>query len=181
MTKLAASSGIIIYEDGNKLYISKSRANWTSTFLFVTGLLAVILLVNGVLQWTALKDTVNGSSIIGMVLTGIGILFTIIFWRVWAYRKKNRAIPPDQLEKIAILDPGTNTLLDGQQNILSPLSQAYLVRKIQLTSSSPELILYWGGGSISIVKGNPFSGGIAAIEKVLSTGPFGISKGIPKK
>ncbi len=181
MTKLAASSGTVIYEDGNKLHISKRPANWTSTFLFVTGLLAFILLVNGVLQLTVFKEQLNGSSTIGMALIGIGALVIILFWRVWAYRKKARAIPPHQLENIAILDLGNNTLLDGQQNILTPLNQAYLIRKMQITSSSPELILYWNGGSLSIVKGNPFSGGVAAIEKVLSTGPFGLSKGVRKK
>lgn len=32
MIKLAASSGIVIYEAGNKLYISKSPAGWINTF-----------------------------------------------------------------------------------------------------------------------------------------------------
>jgi hypothetical protein len=50
MIKLAASSGTVIYENDNKLYIAKKPAQWTSTFLFVTGLLAFILLANGVLQ-----------------------------------------------------------------------------------------------------------------------------------
>lgn len=175
MIILAASSGIVIHEDGNKLYISKRRATWTSTFLFVTGLLVVILLGNGVLQLTTFKEQVNGSSTIGMVLIGVGALFTILFWRVWVVRKKAHAIPPHQLEHIAIIDTANNTLLDGQQNILTPLNQAYLMRKMQITSSSPELIIQWANGSLSIAKGNPFSGGIAAIEKVL------LSKGIRKK
>jgi hypothetical protein len=175
MTKLAESSGIVIHEAGNKLYISKRPANWTSTFLFVTGLLAFILLVNGVLQLVVFKNQVTGSSKIGIILILIAVFFIILFWRVQVYQKKVRAIPLHELKNIGIFDFESNNLLDGQQNILTPINQAYLMRKMQLSSSSPELIVHWSGGSLSIVRGNPFSGGIAGIEKLL------LSKGIRKK
>jgi len=174
MTKLTASSGTVIHEEGNKLYISKSRASWTSTFLFVTGLLAFILLANGVLQLTAFKDQF-GSSKIGIILILLAVVFIFIFWRISIYHKKARTTPQNELLTIAIADFEHNILLDGQQNILTPLDQAYLIRKMQLTSSSPELIIQWPRGSLSIVKGNPFSGGIAGIEKLL------MSKGIRKR
>ncbi len=175
MIKLAEGSGIVIHEAGNKVYISKRRATWTSTFLFVTGLLAVILLANGVLQFTVFKEQANGSPTAGLVLAGMGILFSILFWRVWLYQKKVSVAPLSELKTIAIFDFGTNNLLDGQQNLLAPINQAFLVRKMQLTSSSPELIIHWGSGSLSIARGNPFSGGIAGIEKAL------VSKGIRKR
>ena len=175
MVKLADSSGIVIYEDGNKLYISKRPATWTSVFLFVTGLLAFILVANGVLQLSVFKDQAPGSSKIGIILIGIGALVTLIFWRVRRYHKKLRTIPFHELKTIAIFDFENNNLLDSQQNILTPLKQAWLQRKMQLSSSSPELIIAWDRGSLSIVKGNPFSGGIAGIEKVLT------AKGIRRK
>lgn len=175
MTKLAECSGTVIYESGNKLYISKRSATWINTFLFVTGLLAFILLANGVLQLTVLKEQVTGSSRIGIILIGIALIFIIIFWRVRLYQKKVNVAPPRQLETICILDFDSNNLLNGQQNILTSINQTYTTRKMQITSSSPELLLCWNGGSLGIVKGNPFSGGIASIEKVL------LSKGIKKK
>lgn len=174
MTKLATASGVVIYEEGSKVYISKTRASWTSTFLFVAGLLALILLANGVLQLFVIKEP-NGSSKLGIILLGIGAFFTVIFWRVWVYRKKVGATPFDQLIKIAVLDFQTNNLLNGQQQILTPLNHVYLKRKMQLASSSPELLLEWSNGSLSIVSGNPFSGGILSIESVL------LSKGIRKR
>jgi len=45
---------------------------------------------------------------------------------------------------------------------------------MQLTSSSPALELHWNTGSITIVQGNPFSGGVSAVEKAL------VSKGVRK-
>ncbi len=175
MTKLAESSGTVIYEAGNKLYISKRPAQWTTVFLFVTGLLAFILLINGVLQFTVLKDQIPGSTKIGTTLILLAVLFITIFWLVRNYQKKISAIPLHELKNIAVLDFESNNLLDDEQNILSPLNQAWITRKMQVTSSSPELIIQWSHGYISIAKGNPFSGGIAGIEKVL------LAKGIRKK
>jgi len=175
MTKLAASSGIIIHEVGSQLYISKKPANWTSTFLFVTGLLSFILLANGILQLTLFKDQIAEAPKLGAILILVAVVFVIAFWRIWVYQKKVNAFPLESFQRIAIFDFESNNLLDDQQNILTPLNKAYLIRKMQLTSSSPELLIRWNNGSLSIVKGNPFSGGIASIEKLL------LSKGIRKK
>lgn len=174
MIKLAESSGTAIYEEGSKLYISKRPAGWTPTFLFVTALLAFILLANGILQSFVFNDSSSYSTRLGVIFILAGLLFVFIAWKTWSYRKKLAAIPPSLLQHTAIIDFAANTLLDGGQHILAPLSQAYLQRKFQLSSSSPELVLLWPGGSLSIVKGNPFAGGITAIENVL------LSKGIRK-
>lgn len=174
MTKLAAASGVIIYEDGSRLYISKTPASWTATFLFVTGLLAFILLGNGVLQLFVMGEP-DGSPRLGIILLIISVFFIILFWRVWVYRKKASATPFDKLVNIAVVDFESNNLLNGQQQILTPLHQAYLRRKMQLGSSSPELIIEWSQGSLSLVKGNPFSGGVSVIENIL------LSKGIRKR
>ncbi len=172
MIKLAASSGTVIYEDQLKLYITKKPAQWTSTFLFVTGLLAFILLTNGLLQLFVFEMKIPDAPNLGLILLGLGVLFAVIFWRVFAYRKKVNAKPVTELKCICIIDLNNNTLLDGQQNILASLDQVILTRKMQLTSSSKQLVLQWNKNSLTIVEGNPFSGGIDAVEEVL------ISKGI---
>ncbi len=173
MLKLAESSGTIVYENENKLYITKKPGQWISTFLFVTGLITVILLVNGFLQIFVFDFT--NSLTIGMVLLGLGILIAFIFWRVLAYRKKLGALPLNELKCICIIDLASNQLLDGKQNILAPLNALQLTRKMQITSSSPSLLLKWNNNSLTLVEGNPFSGGIAAVEKAL------ISKGLKNK
>lgn len=174
MAKLAESSGTVIYEDGNKLYIIKKPAQWTSTFLFVTGLLAFILLTNGVLQLFFFNKQFDLSLTPGIILSALGILFAFVFWRVMLYRKKINARPLNELRYVCVLDLGTNNLLDAAGNILSPLNAVQLMRAMQFSSSSPSLALRWNNGSLTIVKGNPFAGGISAVEKVL------ISKGMKK-
>lgn len=175
MNKLAASSGIVLYEAGKRLYVCKSGSGASATILFVTGVLAFILFANGVLQLTVLKDRFRGASRLGYTLAGIGLLFAILFWRLLLYQKKRRAAPPETLNHVCIFDFESNNLLNAQQQIIAPLSQVHLTRKMQLTSSSPELLVCWNGGSLSIMKGNPFSGGIGDIEKGL------VAKGIRKR
>ena len=167
MIKLAASSGTVIYENDNKLYITKKTAQWTSTFLFVTGLLAFILVVNSLLQLFVLEMKLPDAPNLGFILLGLGILFALIFWRVLVYRKKINAKPVSELKCICIIDLTANNLLDGKQNILAPLNQVQLSRKMQFTSSSPELVLQWNKNTLTLVEGNPFAGGIAAVEQAL--------------
>lgn len=112
---------------------------------------------------------------VGLILFAVGMFIVIIFWRILLYRKKVNDIPVTDLETICIFDFVNDNLLDGLQNILSPLSEVYLQRKMQLTSSSPQLIVTWRSGTLSIVKGNPFSGGIDSVEKTL------MAKGLKKR
>jgi hypothetical protein len=175
MIKLASSSGTVIYEAGNKLYITKKPAQWTSTFLFVTGLLAFILLANGLLQLFVFKMQPAIPQSLGIMLIAAGVLFAFIFWKVIVYRKKINAKPVSELKCICIIDLNNNTLLDENQNTLASLNHVQLSRKMQLTSSSPSLVLQWNKNALTLVQGNPFDGGITAVQEVL------IAKGINRK
>lgn len=175
MIKLATSSGTVIYENQNKLYITKKPAQWTSTFLFVTGLIAFILLANGLLQLFVFEMKLADAPNLGIILTATGVLFSLIFWRVLVYRKKVNAKPVNELKCICIVDLNNKTLLDDQQNIMAPLNQVILTRKMQITSSSKQLVLQWNKNTLTLVEGNPFAGGIEAVEQAL------ISKGIKRK
>lgn len=172
MVKLAESSGTIIYDSGNKLFISKKPAQWITTALFVTGLLSFIFIVNGVLQLFVFKNAQNATSTIGIVLLALGTIFSLIVWRILAYRKKINFIPFEKLKNICVIDFTNNNLLDSNNNILTSLDTVTMKRKMQLASSSPKLILNWNKKSIVLVKGSPFSGGVSAVERAL------ISKGI---
>ncbi|MEO6542037.1 MAG: hypothetical protein ABIN74_13625 [Ferruginibacter sp.] len=167
MIKLAESSGTVIYENENKLYLTKKPAQWTTTFLFVTGLIAFILLANGILQLFVFKTEIPGAPNLGIILLAAGIFFTLVSWRITAYRKKLNTRPLNELKCICIIDLADNKLLDGQQHILSLLEDVQLLRKMQITSSSPQLVLTWDKNTLTIVEGNPFSGGIGAVEKAL--------------
>lgn len=108
------------------------------------------------------------------ILMGIGFLFLGISIYVARYKKKLNALPLDQLETICAFDFNTGKLLDNTHRVVADLSQVTLRRAMQLSSSSPSLVLNIPGGSIKLVKGNPFSGGVSAVENLL------IARGIKK-
>lgn len=172
MIKLAESSGTVIYDRGNKLYITKKPAQWTSTFLFVTGLLAFLFIANGVLQLFLFKNSHGAIPFAAILLTTLGVIFIIVFWSTLRYRKKINEIPFDELEKICVIDFTNNNLLDAKENVLSSLDYITLDRKMQFASNSPALIFKWNKNKLLLVKGSPFSGGVTAVEGAL------ISKGI---
>ncbi len=172
MIKLAESSGTVIYDSGNKLYITKKPAQWTSTFLFVTGLLAFLFIANGVLQLFLFKNPHGAIPFAAILLTALGVTFIAVFWSVLRYRKKINNLPFDELKQICVIDFTTNNLLDSEETILCSLNDVILDRKMQLGSSSPALILKWNKNKLLLVKGSPFSGGVSAVEGAL------ISKGI---
>lgn len=172
MLKLAESSGTVIYEDGNKLYITKKPAQWIGGLFFAFGLAAFLFLTYGFLKILFFNTHSNNDQAAGLILLASGGVFALIFWRIALYRNKINAIPGDLLKRICIIDLTANDLLDDQENFLAPLHAVQLKRKRQLTSRSPSLVLTWNKNTLTLVEGNPFSGGIAAVEKAL------ISKGI---
>ncbi len=174
MIKLAASADTAIYENAGNLYILKRPNNWLSTVLFVTGLLGFLLLANGILQLFVFNKSTTSVSMGGTMLAVSGIFFLFIFWRIMVYKKKSDSIPPEKLDCVCIFDLAANKLLDGSKNVLASLDTVYITRQMQITSSSPKLVLRYNNKTLTIAKGNPFSAGIAAIEKVL------VSKGIKK-
>ena len=172
MRKLISASGVIVHEEGDKLYISKIPAPWTATFVFVSGLSSLVFIVNGLIELFMLSE--KGSTRIGLVLLSLGIFCVILLLHVLNFKRRNNRLPLHKLEVIAIFDFAHKNLLDRQHQILKPLSQIRITRRMQISSSSPELLIQWDGGSLRLAKGNPFSGGIEGIEQIL------ISKGVKK-
>jgi hypothetical protein len=168
--KLAVSSGTVVYELNNQIIVAQKPARWTTTFMFVSGLITLILLVNG-----ALQILFHPGIAISITLFGSGMLFLAITILVAKYRKKVNAIPWNELEVICRFDHGTGNVIDSQGQIIAELAEARLKRQMQLTSSSPALVLLAGSRKIKLVKGSPFSGGVSAVHKAL------VERGIRKK
>ena len=172
MKSVAESSGTVVFEREGKFYIAQRPARWLSTALFVFGLLTFVFLINGILQLFVFEA---GLQTAGIILFAVGTVFLFFFILLLRFRKKIRVQSPDGLPFLCILDFNSGNLLDASEKVLSPLSSVTVKRKMQIGSSSPKLILSWDKKSITIVKGNPFSGGVSAIETFLCS--KGINRG----
>ncbi|TND06973.1 MAG: hypothetical protein FD123_3437 [Bacteroidetes bacterium] len=165
--RIAQASGTVVYEKENKIYLMRQPGSWTSTWLFVSGLLTFIFLANGILQIFLYLDSGRGFLIPGIVLLAAGILLFFVFWKIRSIRRKNNALPAEKLACICIIDTGNDRLLGPSGNTLAALSSVKMKRKMQFGSSSPALVLCWERETLLLVKGNPFSGGVGAIEHAL--------------
>lgn len=50
MNKLAVSSGTVVYELNNQIVVARKPARWTTTFIYVTGLITLLAIVNAAVQ-----------------------------------------------------------------------------------------------------------------------------------
>ncbi|HBX52942.1 MAG TPA: hypothetical protein DEH02_17900 [Bacteroidales bacterium] len=171
LKKQASSSGTEVFESGKKLYLLKKPAQWTSVALFVTGLVSAILLVNGIIMFISN----SGTAVTGLVLLLLGLIILFAAFLIMRHRAKINRIPANELPCICIFDFEKDMLIDGTGKVVCPISSVRLARSFQLASSSPSLVLKWENKSLLLVKGNPFSGGINAVERFL------IEKGVQRK
>ena len=119
MKNVAESSGTVIFEHEGKLYIVRKPSQWTSTALFVTGLLTFIFLANGILQLFVFNKGSDKLSAAGIILSAAGVLFAFISWRIIALRKKINSLPPEKFKSICVIDLGSDNLLDENEKAFS--------------------------------------------------------------
>jgi len=161
---LAESSGVAIIERGALLYIIDRGTRGLYTAGFVGGLIAVIVGITGLVQLVLVVMGAGGILPLGAIALTIGALAGMGLWRVVVTIRKRRALPLEQLTALAIVDRQQGILCNPAGQPLAPLASVSLSRKMQLASSSPVLQLSWPGGALCVVRGNPFAGGIDAVE-----------------
>ena len=160
---LARCGSDVLVEDGERWIFGRQPGTGGGTLVFVLGLLAVIVTINGVVQ-TVLGSAGAGVGV-GLVMLAVGLLF------VWAtvaiVRRRNRLRASAPVEPVLVLDFPTSTLRTGDDRELAPLAEVEFVARMQLASSASALHCRWPGGSRVVLRGNPFGGSIGPAEDAL--------------
>jgi hypothetical protein len=165
--KISESSGCVLFEKDDRVYIMQRPGSWTSVAGFIFLIIAIVLIGFGVFQLIESFINQNGTPATGLIFIAAGIITGFIFILIFRKKKQIAALSPERLKLICILDFTAGVLLDCNEKTLSPLSAVRIERDFQMTSSSPALAVAWPQGSIRIARGNPFTGGIAGIEDAL--------------
>ncbi|MCP4442168.1 MAG: hypothetical protein GY810_24940 [Aureispira sp.] len=172
-TKLAQASGTALFQKGDRIYAAKQPSTWVFTTLFIVGLLTLILGGNGlgltIAKLIGSEGLQDSSWLFGLIPLALGILSGIGAWKLYQYKKRVASLPFDQLTCICIFNLEDKTLLNAKGDTLARLTDIRWAKKMQLTSSSPTLVLSYppSKDKIIIVKGNPFGGGIKPIQNEL--------------
>lgn len=161
MTIVARCNGTLLVEDGDRLGVAEQGGGWINVAVFVTGLLTVILLVNGVVMLSIVglagAVLVGGSLVLGAALVGLLRL-----------RRRRRAAPPPA--PWLVFDRGARAVIDSNGSQLASFDRVTIERAWQAGSSSKALVLRHPGGRIVIARGNPFGDSVDAFEHVLTRG-----------
>mgnify|MGYP001327182821 CR=1 FL=1 len=160
MRVIADNGRFVLAEDGPRLLFLGRRGLIPVVLVFVTGLLTVILGVNA-----ALLIGLGMGQDDGRVPVGAGLLVaaTLLGWACVALVRRRRARreqPLDPATAIVVLDREAGVLRDSVGQVLAPLAQVKLMRRMQLASSARALHVVWPHGDRVVYRGDPFAGAI---------------------
>jgi membrane protein implicated in regulation of membrane protease activity len=138
-----------------------------------TGALAVVAFVLGaftlVVVGFGLVALVAGmpSRAVGAAFVAVGLLFAAVTVVVVRKILRRRSQPLQECRPVAVIDRklGIFSYCGGA---VVALDQVRFARKFQLGSSSPKLVAVTPGGTKILKRGNPFDGGIGAVDQLLT-------------
>lgn len=165
---LAESNGYALAKRGPVLLFVNRGTSAISTAGFVIGLMAFILGANALAQLGLLLLREHAIGLpISVALLATTALFGFGAWRLRSLVLQRRALPPEDVELLALVDLEENLLLDADGTTLAPLETVTFTRRFQLTASAPALAASWPGGSRLVAAGNVFAGSVHPIEAAL--------------
>jgi hypothetical protein len=163
-------NGAELVDQGGELWIIAKRSP-PHVASYLLGLIAVILLVNGIVQAVGGAGGNPRLSVgAGAIMFAFGTVFA--FALVALRRHAARLAAAEDPGPLLILAGGR--LLDGNRRDLVALGEVRYRKVMQLASSSRALALEWPTGEIIIARGNPFGDSIRGFVHALRS--HGIAK-----
>jgi hypothetical protein len=159
MPVIARCNGTLLVEEGGELRIVAQGGGWLGTAVYVTGLLTLIAMVNGLIQLTR-------SVSVGMPLLAFTMLLAAA---TTALLRRKRAVASSSGAAAPWLtfDFEARVLRDQAGAVLGSLDQVRAGRVWQLASSSRALRLKTPAGSFVIARGTPFGDSVDEVEDAL--------------
>ncbi|MBW2453732.1 MAG: hypothetical protein JRI68_04445 [Deltaproteobacteria bacterium] len=171
---ITRASGVGLIEQDGKLYAVDLGTGWAYTMGFVLGLITFIFGAFGTVQLVLAIAGAGGLAVLGAIFVPIAAATGVGLWLVVRHVQRRHAAPLGSLPVIVVFDFAAGQLCAATGQPLAPLAQVQLGHKLQLGSSSKALELRWPGGSVALVRGNPFAGGSSAIEDALGSRGLGV-------
>lgn len=167
--------GLVIAEDG-PLVLVVDRGNGPPAILaFVAGVVALVFGGFGAVALAAVA-TGHGAGLpvwICAALLTVGLVAAAISVAVVRRIRTSRTIPVSQYRPVAVFDRAAGVYRDADGRILAALTEVTFHRRMQMGSSSPKLVANTPTGTHTLVRGNPFTGGLGDLASVLTTAVHG--------
>lgn len=161
---LIDTGGLLVTDDGRRVLVIDRRTGGLTTVAFVLGVLTLVVGGFGLVALVAgtLSPTV------GAIFLAVGVGLAVATFLVVRTIRSRRKQPLNRCRPVAVIDRKLG-LFSYRGGALVQLDQVQFARKLQIGSSSPKLVAATPGGTLVLKRGNPFDGGIGAVDELLNT------------
>jgi hypothetical protein len=160
---LADTGGLVITDDGRRVLVFDRRTGVLAVLAFVLGVVALAVAGYGSFALAAGLP----SRALGGVFLAVGLIVAAATYTVVRKIRRRRSQPLHECRSVAVLDRKLG-LFSYCGGAVVPLGQVRFVRKFQMGSSSPKLVVITPGGAKVLKRGNPFDGGVGNVDEVLT-------------
>ncbi len=160
---LADTGGLVVTDDGRRVLVFDRCTGALAVLAFVLGVLTLVVGGFGVVALVAGTP----SRALGAIFAAVGLVFAAVTFLVVRKIRRRRNQPLHECRPVAVIDRKLGIFSYGGGAIV-PLGQVRFARKLQIGSSSPQLVALTPGGTHVLKRGNPFDGGVGNVDEVLT-------------
>ena len=160
---IADTGGLVVTDDGRRVNVIDRRTGALAVTAFVLGVLTLV--VGGFGLVTVITGTPSRG--VGAIFLAVGAVVAAVLFVVVRKVRQRRSQPLHACRSVAVLDRKLNLFSCGGGAIVQ-MDQVQFARKMQIGSSSPQLVALTPGGTKVLKRGNLFDGGIGNVDEVLT-------------
>lgn len=171
---LADTGGTVVAEQGPLVVVIDRGTGPLATTAFVLGVLALVVGGFGAVTLALAGHESGVPPAVSAVFLAVGLVFGVATAAAMRRIKANNRRPLTDYRPVAVFDRARGVFSEADGTVLAPLSQVQFSRRMQLGSSSPKLVASTPRGDRILKRGNPFNGGIANLDAVLTAAIHGL-------
>jgi hypothetical protein len=155
--------GLVIAEDGPLVLVVDRRNGPPAVLAFVSGIVALVFGGFGVVSLVAMRPLWLGIAFIAVGVGAAAIVAVTV-----RHIRHTRSLPVSHYRPVAVFDRAARVFRDRDGTVVAPLDGVTFGRRIQIGSSSPKLVAQTPAGAYVLLRGNPLTGGLGDLDKVLT-------------
>ncbi|BBX36686.1 hypothetical protein MMAG44476_24714 [Mycolicibacterium mageritense DSM 44476 = CIP 104973] len=167
---LAETGGTVVAEQGPLVLVIDRATGPLATTAFVFGVFAAAFGGFGAVTF-GMRATGAASDIplvVSAVFLAVGLVFAAATLAVVRRIRAKRGRPLGNYRPVAVFDRARGVFTDAEGVVVAPLAHVQFQRRMQLGSSSPQLVAATPNGDRILKRGNPFNGGIGDLDAILT-------------
>jgi hypothetical protein len=167
--------GLVIAEDGPRVLVVDRGNGPPAILAFVAGVVSLVFGGFGAVNLAAVGAGHDAGVPAGfsVALLAVGVAAATVTVATVRRIRRTRSIPVTGYRPAAVFDRAARIFFDGDGQAVAPLDSVTFHRRMQMGSSSLKLVAQTPAGVFVLLRGNPFTGGVADLDTVLTSAVHG--------